>query len=199
LFDNKPFEKCFDSPDASIYTCIVNGILLVIVSLGLFVGGIVLLALGIPFWSQLLGIGAVQVGIVLVILTFELFFNKRNKPLTNDYRTVSCLACGAAVFVPRYMNVALCDNCQVRFVRAIKSIGLLVFMVFSVASGVFLVQQDQNITEKAFEEIRRCEDGSWLPASCKCGLWVGSSPTRACEDGMVRKCILNSDKVWVCD
>lgn len=45
--------------------------LLVLVSVGLFIGGIVLLALRYPFWSLFLGLPSVQIGIVLIILTFD--------------------------------------------------------------------------------------------------------------------------------
>jgi len=43
----------------------------VVVSCILFVGGIALLALRIPFWSLLLGIPAVQIGIVFLIFAFD--------------------------------------------------------------------------------------------------------------------------------
>lgn len=43
----------------------------VIISLSLFLGGIFLLALKIPFWSLLLGLPSVQIGIVLIIFTFD--------------------------------------------------------------------------------------------------------------------------------
>ena len=48
-----------------------RAILSTLVSLALFLGGIMLLALRIPFWSLLLGLPAVQIGIVLIIFTFD--------------------------------------------------------------------------------------------------------------------------------
>ena len=48
-----------------------RAILSTLVSLVLFLGGIMLLALRIPFWSLLLGLPAVQIGIVLIIFTFD--------------------------------------------------------------------------------------------------------------------------------
>lgn len=46
-------------------------LLSVVVSCILFIGGIALLALRIPFWSLLLGIPAVQIGIVFLIFAFD--------------------------------------------------------------------------------------------------------------------------------
>lgn len=37
----------------------------------LFIGGIVILILRIPFWSLILGIPAVQIGLILIIFTFD--------------------------------------------------------------------------------------------------------------------------------
>lgn len=48
-----------------------RAILSVIISLSLFLGGIFLLALRIPVWSLLLGLPSVQIGIVLIIFTFD--------------------------------------------------------------------------------------------------------------------------------
>lgn len=49
----------------------------VIVSLTLFIGGIVLLALRIPFWSFILGLPSVQIGIVLMIFSFDRLSRER--------------------------------------------------------------------------------------------------------------------------
>lgn len=43
----------------------------VVVSLVLFIGGIVLLALRIPFWGLFLGLPATQIGIILLIFSFD--------------------------------------------------------------------------------------------------------------------------------
>lgn len=48
-----------------------RAILSVIISLSLFLGGIFLLSLRIPVWSLLLGLPSVQIGIVLIIFTFD--------------------------------------------------------------------------------------------------------------------------------
>ncbi len=42
-----------------------------LIALSLFVGGIILLLSHIPFWSFFLGLPASQIGIVLLILTYE--------------------------------------------------------------------------------------------------------------------------------
>lgn len=48
-----------------------HAILSVVTSLSLFLGGIFLLTLRIPVWSLLLGLPSVQIGIVLIIFTFD--------------------------------------------------------------------------------------------------------------------------------
>ena len=42
-----------------------------ILSIILFLGGIFILVLRIPFWSLLLGIASIQVGIILIIFSFD--------------------------------------------------------------------------------------------------------------------------------
>lgn len=37
----------------------------------LFIGGIFILTLRIPFWSLILGIPSIQIGLVLIIFTFD--------------------------------------------------------------------------------------------------------------------------------
>src|SRR3989344_5621949 len=74
---------------------------LMLLSIVLFLGGAFLLTLKIPFWSLFLGIASVQIGIVLIILTFDSLIKKRNKPLTDEYKTVNCLICRSSQYVPK--------------------------------------------------------------------------------------------------
>lgn len=46
-------------------------ILITLISLGLFLGGIVLLISHVSFWSYFFGIPLIQVGIIFLISTFE--------------------------------------------------------------------------------------------------------------------------------
>lgn len=46
-------------------------VLLTAISLTLFVGGISILILQAPFWSLFLGIPSIQIGIILIIFTFD--------------------------------------------------------------------------------------------------------------------------------
>ena len=46
-------------------------ILATLISITLFIGGIILILSQIPFWSLFLGIGAIQIGIVFLIFTYE--------------------------------------------------------------------------------------------------------------------------------
>lgn len=48
-----------------------RALLSVLVSIVLFVGGIVLLILRLPFWSLFLGLPATQIGLILLIFSFD--------------------------------------------------------------------------------------------------------------------------------
>jgi hypothetical protein len=107
---------------------------------GLFVGGVVILGIGIPFWSLLLGITSIQIGIVLIIVTFDAFIRRSNhRGDGGEFKTVTCLVCGAPTVVAKYVNVAMCDNCQVRAAKSFKAAGLLIFTLITLSSGLFLV------------------------------------------------------------
>lgn len=182
-----------------LYTRKMREVAIFMLAVGLFAGGVILLYLKIPFWSLLLGIGSVQVGIVLMIVTFDFLIRRGNKPLTDDYKSVGCVVCGAPTFVPKYTNVTMCDNCQVRAVRAFKAAGFLVFTVFTLAGGVYLAGQNQNIAEQAAAPTRKCETGVWTPPLCQCGLWLTDNTTRVCEDGIMRTCRQKVNNEWRCE
>lgn len=52
----------------------------ILLSLVLFIGGITLLAIRLPGWSLFLGLPATQIGIILLILTFDSCFKKQLDP-----------------------------------------------------------------------------------------------------------------------
>lgn len=76
----------------------------------LFVGGIWILSLRIPFWSLFLGIAATQVGIVLIILSFD---NTAKQAFGKDaFHIVPCEVCGDPMAVPRQYSTGICVMCR---------------------------------------------------------------------------------------
>lgn len=79
-------------------------ILSTIVSLSLFVGGIIILLFSrIPFWSVFLGIGASQAGIVTLILTFEKLVHEADPDEADIKRQIEELQMGI-VKKPKFKN-----------------------------------------------------------------------------------------------
>lgn len=76
----------------------------------LFVGGIVILSLRIPFWSLLLGIAATQLGIVFIILGFDSSGRKYLAP--ENYHLIRCENCGDPMVVPPGQKRGLCEDCR---------------------------------------------------------------------------------------
>lgn len=171
---------------------------LLLLSIALFLGGIILLSLKIPFWSMVFGLASTQIGIVLIIITFDSFIRKKTKPITEDYKALSCVVCGKVTFVPKYTNVAICDADQLKIVKTFKASLLVVFALVTIGSGILLIGQSQELRRAAREEKKEvpiCEQGSWFPESCRCGIWENKS--QLCpEDSFVRTC--GDEKVYCC-
>lgn len=181
---------------------------LLFLSIALFVGGIYILSLKEPFWSLFLGIASIQVGIVLIILTFDSFIKRKIRPVTEDYKTLACLVCKRPTFVPKYQNVTLCDDCQVRVANTFKAATLVVFALVTLTATIGLVSMNQDFRRQAAEKqpIYVCDEGSWLPADCRCGAWSQNSCpegtlARTCMDGQIYCCEKGVDAqgdTWNC-
>lgn len=87
-------------------------------SLVLFVGGIVLLALRIPGWSLFLGLPAVQIGIVLLIFTFDEIARYRVGP--ESLKMISCSVCGEPTPAPSWQKEKICEKCQQKIAKKLK-------------------------------------------------------------------------------
>jgi len=177
---------------------------LFILSVVLFLGGAFLLSLQIPFWSMVLGIASVQIGIVLIILTFDSLIRKRNKPLTEDYKTVNCLICRSSQFVPKYQKTIICDTCMARIAVGFKATAMVVFALITVTTMTVLVGQNQELRRRAaeIEKVYQCIAGQWSPDSCGCGVWQENTictegRSRLCRDGD-SYCCLWQENIWVC-
>ncbi|OGM10861.1 hypothetical protein A2W13_00165 [Candidatus Woesebacteria bacterium RBG_16_36_11] len=125
---------------------------LLILSIILFLGGAFILSLKIPFWSLFLGIASIQIGIVLIIITYEIITRRKSKVITENYKTIPCLICKKLNYVPKYQNTTICDSCQLRIAKSAKSFMIVVFALFSLTSFTFLVKNNQDIRKKAIIE-----------------------------------------------
>lgn len=177
---------------------------LFILSITLFLGGIYILSLKIPFWSMFLGIASIQIGIVLIIISFEHFTKKRSKVITENYKTIPCLICKKINYVPKYQNTTICDKCQLKIAQAAKSFMVVVIAVFSISTSVHLIRLNQDIREKAKTyDNYICEEGMWDPKTCQCGYesnFKCPNPefSKVCEDNITYCCKENSTNIYEC-
>lgn len=163
---------------------------LFVVSITLFTGGIYLLSLRIPFWSLFFGAASIQIGIVLIILSFESFIKRSSKAITEDYKVISCLICKRPVYVPKFQRTIICDECQIKIANSAKLFMVLLFSIFSITSGVYLIRSNQDIREKASNAEYVCDQGTWDPQDCRCGYKGDFS----CPDKEIAKICTNNHK-----
>jgi hypothetical protein len=163
-----------------------NNLVLLLLILSLFVIGGFVISLKIPFWSLFLGIAAIQIGIVLSVFTFDIISHRLSKPITSEYKTIPCLVCKKLNYVPKYQNVTICDMCQVKIATAAKPLMAIFLALVSLSVLANLVQFNRDIRRKAneFESGYVCEEGSWNPAHCRCGITSDES----CGEGYLREC-----------
>src|SRR3989344_7156631 len=115
-----------------------NRFALFALSVSLFLGGAYILSLKIPFWSMFLGLAAIQIGIVFIIFTFEIFVKLNSKRVTDEYNAIPCLICGQIGFVPKYKNTNICDSCQLKIARSLKVIMTVFIALFTLSSLTLL-------------------------------------------------------------
>lgn len=98
----------------------IKTILTAAVSLGLFVGGIVLLALRIPFWSLFLGLPSVQIGIVFIIFAFDKLSQEEVERELMEVHQVPCALCGQPTFTRGPEVKGICSDCDQKLLTKIK-------------------------------------------------------------------------------
>ncbi|MCH7730642.1 hypothetical protein IID21_03905 [Patescibacteria group bacterium] len=186
---------------------------LLFLSVVLFIGGIFILSAKIAFWSLFLGIASIQIGIVLIILTFDSFIKRKSGRLTDEYKTLNCLVCRAPTFVPKYQATTICHDCQLRISKTFKTATLVVFALVTLTATVGLVSQNQDLRRQAAQRpILVCDQGVWEPEVCQCGVWEAAGPeglrpggsvcekgvpSRLCSDGKTYCCEREGDS-WDC-
>lgn len=90
----------------------------ILISLVLFAGGIALLALRIPGWSLILGLPAVQIGIIFLIFTFDEV--ARGKVGPDSLHMVRCSVCGKPTLAPYWQKEKICRACQKKIAQKLK-------------------------------------------------------------------------------
>jgi Ca2+/Na+ antiporter len=186
---------------------IIDDFLFLILPLTLFIGGIVILTLKIPFWSLFLGIASTQIGIVFIIFSYEYYTKRKNKPITEDYKAIPCLLCKRINYVPKYKNTTICDSCNISIANAAKSLVVVAFALFTMGSILYFMKYEQDIRRQAKTgEIFTCEEGVWKPQLCSCGKGVEyncpeGTISRKCSDNNYYCCHLDyqeGQEIWVC-
>lgn len=76
----------------------------------LLVGGVWLLSLRIPGWSLILGLPAVQLGIVLIVFSFDWAIRKKYD--LSKLHIVKCEICGDPTAAPLGEVHELCPRCR---------------------------------------------------------------------------------------
>lgn len=89
-----------------------------LLSLALFGGGVILLSLRIPGWSVILGLPAVQIGIVFIIFTFDEVAQDRVGP--RSFHVISCSLCGKPTLAPYWQEEKICKECQKKIAKKLK-------------------------------------------------------------------------------
>jgi hypothetical protein len=93
----------------------------IVLSLSLFAGGIFLLALRISGWSLILGLPAVQIGIVFLIFTFDDVARRKVGP--ESLHQVPCSICGKIVLTHQWEKEKVCIDCHKKFAQKVKLDG----------------------------------------------------------------------------
>lgn len=85
----------------------------------LFAGGVWLLSLRIPGWSLILGLPAIQIGIVFVIFSID---NSSKETFDlSKYHIVKCDICGDPTAAPLGEIHELCPSCRTKKIKSESS------------------------------------------------------------------------------
>lgn len=89
-----------------------------IISLTLFIGGIIILSLRISGWGLFLGLPATQVGLIFLIFTFDEIAKRRVGP--QSFHLLSCSVCGQPTPAPSWQKEKVCEECQSKIAKKLK-------------------------------------------------------------------------------
>ncbi|OGD53641.1 hypothetical protein A3J78_01790 [Candidatus Beckwithbacteria bacterium RBG_13_35_6] len=91
---------------------------LLVLSLGLFFGGIILLILRIPGWSIFLGLPSIQIGIVFLIFSFDGIAKREVGP--SSCKLVDCSICGKPMIISGNVKKRICEQCLQTMSKTLK-------------------------------------------------------------------------------
>lgn len=83
-----------------------------LISSSLFVGGLILLFLRIPGWSLIIGLPAVQIGLVFLIFSYDRFTNK--KVGIGSLYSLECQECGKSFLSFQQDQEKICPFCAAK-------------------------------------------------------------------------------------
>ena len=92
-------------------------VLSAIIGLVLFIGGIILLALRIPFWGLFLGLPATQTGIILSIFSFDRLSQKEAEKEIEEAQASPCSSCDNSPFIKGKESRQICSKCGRKITR----------------------------------------------------------------------------------
>jgi hypothetical protein len=172
------------------------------VSLILFVGGVALLALNIPGWSLILGLPSVQIGIVLLIFTYEAIGQRKSTLSAQEYHLISCLICHRPSLSPKFIQKTICQDCQVKIAQNIKNAIVVVYVLITIPLTVGLLKENLDLRNQARQATSYCQAGVWSPPVCSCGQWQKDicpegGRARQCQNDLFC-CFPKEDNVWQC-
>lgn len=96
---------------------ILKQLLSVILSLGLFAGGIFILSLRLAGWSLLLGLPAILLGGVFIIFTLDTVARELFTP--PHFIMAKCQVCGKTTFIKEGEKTGLCGRCREELVEEV--------------------------------------------------------------------------------
>lgn len=82
------------------------------ISASLFIGGIVLLFLRIPGWSLIVGLPAVQIGLVFLIFSYDRMASK--KVGVGSLYSLECQQCGKSFLSFEQEKIKICPYCEAK-------------------------------------------------------------------------------------
>lgn len=176
---------------------------LIVVSLGLLYGGITILTAGIPFWSQLYGLSAIGLGIIMSLVSFT-EITRSHTATAAEYHQIPCRICRKNTLVPYLVDSTICSACQYRMALKLNMSVLVFFLMLAIPVTYHLTQENQDIRQNAkiITPKITCETGDWEPESCRCGSWevenhcFGGKQTRIC--GSETYCCRYDQSGWSC-
>lgn len=90
----------------------MSTICLTIISITLFLGGLILLALRIPFWGLFLGLPATQAGTILLIYSFDRLSHEEVEKEIEEAIKAPCGSCDESVFNKGGEGRQICAKCK---------------------------------------------------------------------------------------